>query len=130
MEGAGLLQERWRVLLAGRPCGLQAAEHSPQLDHPDQNPSTAQTDSGQFQLATGGRGSAWTCVLTGTRSLTDCDLGALASTQLPAVPGSGLVTLPHVQLKPLPTGGGALPDRRPRPPAAIHCRIIQSDHLL
>lgn len=44
LEGAGLVQRRRRVLVAGRPWGLQGEEHSLQLDQPDQNPSTGQTD--------------------------------------------------------------------------------------
>lgn len=44
VEGAGLVQERRRVLVAGRPSGLQEDEQSLQLDHPDQNPSTGGTD--------------------------------------------------------------------------------------
>lgn len=44
IEGAGLVQERRRVLMAGRPSGLQEDEQSLQLDHPDQNPSTGRTD--------------------------------------------------------------------------------------
>ena len=56
LEGAGLVQERRRVLEAGRPSGLQEDEHSLQLDHPDQKPSTGHTRR-QRVRGTCGRGS-------------------------------------------------------------------------
>lgn len=82
------------------------------------------TETFYFHIWTCDSGSALTRDATGTFRLADRGLGAQAGTHLSAVLRGGLVTRPDGQLKPLPTGGGALAGRRPRPPAAVHCRTI------
>lgn len=61
-----------------------------------------------------------------TNGVTDRGLRARAGAKLSAVFRGGLVTGPDGQLKPLPTGGGALPSRGPGPPSAVHCRTTQT----